>query len=94
MVASYIAGAVTLDLFKFLDVPLSVWVPCSRSVFYYGSYVCLICCLLDLATASTEVTLKKSTGGIGFFGDDVNVGVEVDVAVNMYPKVFGGCDLF
>ena len=77
-----------LDLCKFPDVPLSVWVPCSRSVFCYGSDVRLICCLLDLASASAEVTLKKSMGGIGFFfSDDVNVGVEIEVTVNMYPKV-------
>ena len=75
--------AVTLDLWSWLPVIYLALLRWTCSSFLMFRWVCgshaaeaysimgltyvLLCCLIDLATASAEVTLTKSTGGIGFF---------------------------
>jgi hypothetical protein len=82
------------DLFNFLDVSLRVWVPRCSCILCDRSHIGLVGGLLDPSAAAVEIALKESPGGIGFFGSDVYMVVEVQFIVNVKTKIFGRCDLF
>ena len=94
VVTTDVSGTSPLNHFNLVDIPLGMWIPCCCSIFHDWSNIGEVGSLFDLGVAASEVTAKEGANRVCFLDCDINVGVEVQLLVDVDTKVLGRIDFF
>ena len=82
------SSSTALDLFDLLNISLSVGVPSCSSKFNSWPNISVVSCFLHLLAAVAKIPREEGFGTMGFPGDSINMGVKVELVVQMNAEVF------
>lgn len=86
-------GSPSNDLFEFLSVVLGVGVLCSRTVLKCWAYKCVLSNVFNVWCTIVYLSPQKLQFSVCFVRDEANVSVKGEIACEVYPEVFVGCQL-